>query len=387
MRALARVLLRAVAAEFYRHYAGCFIAGGLLLGSALSSNEHATLIREAIRDARLLASVYLLPWTLYTVVSARFAFRLWAQATYEPLRDLRLVPFARRWTVGLVTQAEILSPCWAYGTVIIGVAARAGLWRAALLTGGWLALLTVLGWLAHEAALRRGAGSSDAGLLMRLLTSLTGRGASGPTHRSWPPALWNLRSELHDRPLGLAVLKVLSVASIWGLCRVFSPDTFDARMLTLGALLTAVLHARLPADLYGGERARLAFRWNLPLGPAQRWREQALLTSVLLLPELAAWARWCPLPAPERWGWALRLTLFPAAALLLAGASLLRWPRQPADFLVRALAVAFGVYLALLSGAWLDGLTVAAGLGSWWLTQRYYWQADDPPAPANQPGS
>ena len=81
---LLRVLLRAVAAAFYRHYAGWLIAAGLLLGGVLSNTEHVALIREAVRETRVLVGVYMLPWGLYTVVSARFAFRLWAQPTYAP---------------------------------------------------------------------------------------------------------------------------------------------------------------------------------------------------------------------------------------------------------------------------------------------------------------
>ncbi len=376
MRKLARVLQRAVAAEFYRRYVGGLIVGGLLLGGVLSSTEHVTLIREAIHDARVLVGVYLLPWALYTALSGRFAFHLWSQATYESLRDLLLVPSLRRWAVGLRTQALILAPCWAYGAVIIGFAVQAGRGQSALVTAGALSLLTAAGWLAHEVALRRGAAGSGPLTAGRMLG------------RAWPPALWSLRAQLRDRFAGLVVLKLVSVASIWGLCRVFTPDTFDARLLTLGALLTTCFHLRLPAEWYAWERTRLALRWNMPIAPRHRWGEQARLMGTLLLPELIAWARWCPLPAPDRWIWAVRLTLFPAVVLLLAGASLLRWPRHPADFLGPALAVAFGVYLLLLTRVPLEVLTVAAALGSWWLTRRFYWRVDDPPPdPGDRVGS
>ena len=369
MRAVAQVLRRAVAGEFYRHYAGWLIVAGLLLGGVLSNTEHVTLIREAIRDWRVLVGGYLLPWTLYALLSARFALRLWAEPAYETLLVLRVVPAGRRWRAGLLTQALILAPCWGYGVVIAVFAARAGSLGTLVLTVGWLLLLTGTGWLAHEAALRRaGAGGWLAGAL--------GNRRLG----RWPPTLWDLRAQLDAQPLATLALKAISVAVIWGICRVYSPATFDARVLTLGALLTAALYARLPAELYAWERRHLALRWNLPISPGQRWLQQALLLGALLLPELVAWARWGPLPAPARWGWALRLTLFPVAALLLAGAVLLRWPRRPADFLGRALAVAFGVYLLLLARVPLDLLTAAAGLGSFWLTWRYYWRADDPPA-------
>ena len=96
--------------------------------------------------------------------------------------------------------------------------------------------------------------------------------------RGGPPALWGLRMLVHSQLLLTVLIKGLSVAIVWGLCRVFTPDTFDARLLGLGALLTAALHVRLPADLYAWEREQLAFRWNLPLGPGRRWREQVYPT-------------------------------------------------------------------------------------------------------------
>ncbi len=364
MKALLPVLVRGVAAAFYRHYAGWLIGAGLLLGGVLSNTEHVTLIREAVGDWRVLAGVYLLPWSLYAGGSARFAGRLWAQPAYTPLRVLRLVPAPRRWAVGLLTQALILAPCWAYGGLIAVFAGRAGASGALLLTLGTLALLTAGGWAAHERALRApetsGAGAA--------------RGAGW-----WPPVLWGIRAQFHGHLLGTVLAKAAAVGVIWAVGAAYAPGTFELRFLTLGALATAGLALRLPAELYAWERHYLAFRANLPIGPGRHWWGRAALYGAWLLPELLAWARWCPLPGPTRWLWVARLTLFPLAALLLADATLPRWPRQPPAFLSRALFALFGAYLLVLAGVPLDALTALAVLGSIGLTHRYHWRADDAP--------
>lgn len=364
MKALLPVLARGVAAAFYRHYAGWLIGAGLLLGGVLSNTEHATLIREAVGDWRVLAGVYLLPWTLYAGGSARFAARLWAQPAYAPLRVLRLVPAPRRWAVGLLTQALILAPCWAYGGLIVVFAARAGASGALLLTLGTLALLTAGGWAAHERALRApeasGAGAA--------------RGAGW-----WPPVLWGIRAQLHAHPLGTGLTKGAAVGAIWAIGAAYAPATFEVRFLALGALVTAALALRLPAELYAWERGQLAFRANLPIGVGRHWWGRAGLYGAWLLPELLAWVYWCPLPGGARWLGVARLTLFPLAALLLAGATLPRWPQPPAVFLGRALLALFGTYLLVLAGVPLDALTGGALAGSLVLTHRYYWRADDAP--------
>ncbi len=362
MMALLRVLLRAVTAAFYRRYAGWLIGVGLLLGGVLSSNEHTTLIREALRDWRVLVGVYLMPWTAYTLLSARFAGRLWALPEYEPLLVLRLVPPAQRWTAGLLTQLAMLAPCWLYGTVMLVFAGQARAFGPGLAVAGTLAALTVSGWGAHEAALR---GSRPGG-----------RWALG---WRWPPALWGLRAEWHARPLGTLLTKAASVGVIVLLSRLYDPATFDARILALGALLTAAFAARLPAELVYWERTRLAFRGNLPVSLARRWGQKLAQYAVWLVLEAVAWALCCPLPGAARWAWAGSLTAFPLAALLLADAALLRWPRAPADAVAPMAGALFGGYLLLLLGVPLAALTVGAGLGSIWLTVRFGWNAVDAP--------
>jgi hypothetical protein len=366
VKALVRVLLRAVGLAFFQAYAGWLTGVGLLVGGVMSNREHAMLIRAALTDSRILVAIYLLPWALYTLVSVRFATRLWATAVYEPLRVLRLVPPARRWAVGLLTQSLVLAPCWLYGAVIGVFAIHHHAWGTLLVVGLTLSGLTVAGWTAHERALRGSAPPSWLTQRLRLLD------------RPLPPALWWLRARTGRRPWSLLALKAVSVGVVWGICQVYSPASYDARLLTLGALLTAALHGLVPAEVQAWEREHLPLLRNLPVGLGRRWLGYALLFSALLLPEAVAWARWCPLTGATRWIAALRLWLFPGAALLLLWAAGLRWPIRPPQALGRVLAGSFGGYFCLLLKVPLDLLTVAALVGSGWLTARYYWQAEEP---------
>lgn len=373
MKGLRRVLVPALTGGFYRAYAGWLTAAAFLVGGIMSGQEHKALILAALVDLRVLAVAYLLPWALYTLVSVRYAWQAWATDENEVLRVVWLVHPGRRWLVGLSVQALVLAPCWVYAGVIAGFAVPRGAWEPLLIVVISLLLLTVLGWTAHERALRGPRAERRSWLPNR-------------RNRTVPTALWWLHEQLHAQPWGLLALKVVSVASIIGLCTVYSPETFDVRLLTLGGLITALLHSLLPGVLYAWERGRLTLLWNQPLGPGRRLLQHAGLFGLLLLPEALVWLRWFPVDGPARAWWALRLWALPVALLLLTWASLLWRPVASSALMTRALSVAFGIYLLLMGRVPLELLTLTALLAAVGLGGSFYWRAEDVPVPPETSG-
>lgn len=357
-------LSRTLVGEFYRRNAGLLLAAALVGGAIMSGTEHKALINAALRSRLVLAVAYGVPWAVWTALTLRFASRLWAEPPYEALRVLRLVPRGRRWLLGLAVAGQLLAPLWLYAAWMALIGLPQGFGGAVGLIGGYLSLLSVLSWLGHEWALRHppGAGWAPLAFLDRLRP---------------PAALWFLREKLRGAPLGWFALKGVSQALIWGMTTLYDPAGYDRRLLTLGALLVAVLHARLVTDLHTWERTRLGLLWNLPRTRGRYLLDHGLLLAATLLPETIGWARRWPTALGSGLVGAATQLAFSVSLLLLFRAALL-WRPRPADrVLQRALLGGFAVYFLVMARVPVLALAGGALAGAAALVHSWLWRTEE----------
>jgi len=166
----------------------------------------------------------------------------------------------------------LLTPVLAYAGYVFTVGWLEGARGSLAVLSGSVVLLSLLPLLAVEYALRFPSPR------FRLSLPLPGQ-------LTTPYPLFFLRHRLHHEPLTLLLTKAGSLLVLAGVCALYPTDDYDLRLLLLGALLAAALHAGLVYQLYRFEAVWLRLARNLPIPPLRRAVLHALILALLLVPE------------------------------------------------------------------------------------------------------
>jgi hypothetical protein len=363
-RPLVRVLVKVVARGFYQEHTGWLLALFLLVFinffyTRVPNQAHLTeaqIVQSGFRLAiasvseplgvAVLASICL----LYSLKSWHYvAGRLRGPDVQFLLYSSTALPRLRQVRAWAVVQGVIMLPL----VGLCGYAMVVGFvfhhWLVPVLLPGYLLLLALAG----------------AGYYTHLLNDTV----SQPTKaaklgrlRSWPKPLFSLflYEVLASKRFTLLLTKAASAATIALLLLVFPAARADGRLLGLLGLCCAVGHCILVFQAGEFESFYLAFARNLPYGRGQVYGQQALLYSVLLLPELG----WLLLAGNfgaglVAAGLLLSVTLLLRALLYLTGQHMTSYLRVVVSlFVVFLLANLFGLagLLALSSAVVAGGL-------------------------------
>ena len=354
---LTRVLLKVVANGFYQEHTGWLIALFLLVfinffWTRVPDPGHLTHEQLLQNGFRLVIMSVSEPLGVATLLGVCFGYslkswhyvagRLKSSDVQFLAYSSNALPWSRQVMSWSVVQGVILLPpvVLCLYAMIVGVVFHHRLVPALLPV--YLFLLTVSGACYYTRLLNDTVVKPDK--LVRLTWA-----------RTWPKPVFSLflYEIIAKGRITYLITKIASAASIALLLLAFSDSRTDVRLAGMIALCCAVGHTILVFQASDFESFYLSFVRNLPYGRGQVYGQQALLYSVLLLPEIA---------------WLLtanRLsTGLTAACLLLSVTLLLRtllyWIGQ---HMTSYLRIVFGLFIVFLL-ANLFGLTGLIALGS-----------------------
>lgn len=354
---LTRILLKVVARGFYQQHTGLLLALFMLVFinffyTRVPNQLHLTeeqLIQNGFRlvitsvSEPLGVAVLLGFGVLYSLKSWHYVAGRLKRADVQFLAySSNALPWPRQVQAWAVVQGVILLPIVVLCLYAMVVGFIFQHWLVPVLLPAYLLLLAVAGAYYYTRLL------NDTVVQPDKVARLTWA-------RSWPKPLFSLflYEIIAKKRVAYLITKLASVASVALLLLAFPASGTDVRWVGMVGLCWAVGHAILVFQASEFELAYLPFARNLPYGRGQVYGQQALLYTVLLLPEL---------------GWLLtagRLsTGLTAAGLLLSVTLLLRtllyWTGQ---HMTSYLRLVFGLFLFLLL-ANLFGLTGLLALGS-----------------------
>jgi hypothetical protein len=199
---------------------------------------------------------------------------------------------------------------------------------------------------------------------------------SGYLNRRFTKPYWSyfLLYLFKDNPVLLFLTKGFTCFIVLGVCKIYPTDSYDERLLSLGALTIGLVHSVLLLHLYEFEHLQLPLLRNLPLTLPQRAAQYFLLFAFLLLPETLFLVRY--LPKDVSWLYAIQYWGFMMGLLwLIFGRFLQR--HYIMDTLLRQAFYAFfsGFFLVMfhVPAGILTVITLLLGL---WLFQRFYYQSE-----------
>lgn len=356
-RPLTRVLLKVVASGFYQAHTGLLVSLFLLVFinffyTRVPNQSHLTeeqiiqngfrlvimSVSEPVGVAALLGLGFLYSLKSWHYVAGRLK-RADVQFLVYSSNAFRWQQQVQAWSVvqGVILLPLLIMYCYA---MVVGFIFHH--WLVPVLLPAYLLLLTLGGACYYVRLL------NDLVAEPNKLTRLTWA-------RNWPKPLFSLflYEVIGKKRLSYAITKLASAASITLLLLAFPDARADVRLAGMIGLCCAVGHVILAFQASEFELFYLSFARNLPYGRGRVYCQQALLYSVLLLPELL----WLLTAGGSNSG-------VTAACLLLSVTlffrTLLYWTGQ---HMTPYLRLVFGLFMGFLFVN-LFGFTVLLALGS-----------------------
>lgn len=272
MKAVRKVLVRALVKEFYKANTGFFLVVLGLGFGFLKTPQHVDLASFlAVKPFYYL--VVLVLWLLYAAKTLSFIFTVKRLPNNSWLSYLVLLSPIRR--LMLHIQALLFLPILGYGLFMTAIAIQLNQWTSAVLViSGNLILLFASTYLVE----RKLIGPVDAKLQVGF-RSFTNR-LPKPFPMLFVHHLLNRQSILllGTKTASLIVL----VGSIW----IFEMEGTDLRLLNLGLLLSAAVNAAFCFHYHQYQQKELLIYRNLPVSKNLQFVWYGLSYLILMLPEL-----------------------------------------------------------------------------------------------------
>ena len=308
MSALWTVPEKVIVRQFYLQNTGLFLVVLMLAFGFLSSNEHIALAGYALHDWAFLAA-YGIVWGIYSAHTIRFSLQVFQKT--DLLQLFRLIPSFKRVAILYFLHLQLLAPVIFYGSFMFWVGNQQGTTTANVVLVVIIVSLSVLPLPFVERALRHPnpeqfAGHIGAWLRQRFTT---------------PYALFFIRYLFREQPATLFLTKLGACLLTVGVLALYPTDEYDIRLLSLGMLLSAALHAGIVFELYRFEATQLLLLRNLPLPISRRFIQYSGIFFLLITPEAVLLLKNRPVDVTVPailgvWLWGLSLLFLQYVALL-----------------------------------------------------------------------
>jgi hypothetical protein len=357
------ILRKTLIVEYYRLNTGFLFLVLMFAFGILRPEDHIALSAYVFASPFLLVLVFVF-FAFYHLKTVFFVRQRLLWDSHDFLYQLVLIPKWQRWAALLYVQFMLWLPVVIYAGFVGYYGWKIGQRAAVIATSCYLVLMPLTGIAAYEYRLFRP--NPD--------TKLSA--FSGYLNRRFTKPYWSyfLLYLFKDNPVLLFLTKGFTCFIVLGVCKIYPTDSYDERLLSLGALTIGLVHSVLLLHLYEFEHLQLPLLRNLPLTLPQRAAQYFLLFAFLLLPETLFLVRYLPkdvswLYAIQHWGFMMGLLW------LIFGRFLQR--HYIMDTLLRQAFYAFfsGFFLVMFhvpAGI----LTVIALLLGLWLFQRFYYQSE-----------
>jgi hypothetical protein len=308
MRALWTLPEKVIVGQFYLQNTGLFLVVLMLAFGFLSSAEHIALAAYALHDGAFLAA-YGIIWGIYTVYTTRFSLQIFQKT--DLLQLFQLIPSFKRIAILYFLHLQLLAPVVLYGGFMLWIGHQQGTTTANVVLIVFMGLLSVLPLPFVERALRHPNPEQFAGHL----------GAWLRQRFTTPYVLFFIRYLFREQPATLFLTKVGSCLITIGVLALYPTDDYDIRLLSLGMLLSAALHAGIVFELYQFEATQLLLLRNLPFSLSSRFLRYTGIIALVISPEAILLLKNHPadvtVPATLGvWLWGLSLLFLQYAALL-----------------------------------------------------------------------
>lgn len=354
------VLRKTLVVEYYRLNVGFLFLIAMFAFGILRPEDHIALAAYIFANPLLLSLMFGL-WALYHLKITYFVRQRLLWDSHEFLYFLRLLPPFQRMLAWLYVQWMLWLPVMMYAGFVGKYAWSFGQQKAVLATALYLFLMPFLGIWAYEHRLVRP--NPDTRI----------KAWSQYLNRRFAKPYWSffLLYLFKQNPVLLLLTKVFTCGVVVAVCKLYPTDTYDERLLSLGALTVGMGHSFMLLHLYEFEHLQLLTLRNFPFTLWQRFGQYSALFGLLLLPEVIFFVRY--FPQGVHWmyglGW-LALTM----ALLWMVFGRFQQKHYLMDTLLRHgfyafiavfFAVMFKTPVLILAGTVL-------GLGVYWFWRFYY---------------
>jgi len=330
------LLFKVLVRSYYLRNTGFFLVMMIAGFGFFRGEDHVRLAEAALNSLPFMAMLFMSLWFLYTLKSSLFVLNSFTDPRQEFLYHLRLLPASEQFRQLFVVQAGLLQPILAYGLFVIYRGVKLEAWfPVAVVVMVFLALLILPIPVFMRALTRPNVAQKSRTFRTILNLRFT---------KTYP--FFFLQHLLEDRKMVLFLSKLLSCFLIVGVCRLYSTDTYDHRLISIGVLLAAFCHTSIIPLFHSFENQHLLFSRNLPVSIPNRLFSQVQTFLLLLIPEFLLLIR--RLPDCIGYGY------LPGAFLFLSGLTLLlhfyRYfnPNLPDTAAKVQFALFFGSLLAIM---------------------------------------
>ena len=362
-----RILIQVLVVSFYRHHAGAFLVGFLILFGSVSPQYHLAIMEALVTSSLLIAA--LVGWLLYSIKCAHHSLKTLSLPENEFLTCLSLLPFRQQAWRLLITQGLLYLPVGLYGFAMMGVAFNQGIWSALLLIAGFNAGVCCAGAYLLYQKIKFPHRDSQ---ILKVFQYLDKQIA-----KPYPVIFWTYL--LRKETILLFSTKVFSWFIVAGTISLLPAFEYDPRALSVGYLLSAFLHVMLIRQIREFEESKLPLMRNLPYTYLGRYGRYALVYLGILTPEIILLARSnCPLVGGIAFVEYLSLCL---SICLLGHCSMFVNNVSTSWYLARFLYAFVILYLLIMVGGPILVLAAGMMLAAYYLLWQLYYRYEPTTAP------
>ncbi len=297
MKSIIKILNLTIVKEYYRQNIFFILVIVLLAFGFMSSLEHITLIKMALKLPSLLMLTFVI-WALHAVKIILFTLRIFETKSNEFLYNIRLFPPVKRFLAFGMMQTSLLQLTLLYSLWMIKIGIEEKQYLPVLAIVLCNIVLILAGIIAYEYRLKR---PNVVSFTRKPVENFLGRFRT-------PSYLFYVRYLFAKQPVLLLMTKFFCCLILVGMCNLYPTDDYDERLLALAGLFVAAGHTVFCQQYLSFENQHLSFTRNLPIAHKQRILSYFLTYSLLLLPEFIILLR--NLPDGVSYFFALELIIF-----------------------------------------------------------------------------
>lgn len=283
MKPIINILRKTFVIEYYRLNTGFLFLVAMFGFGILRPEDHIALATYAFTSPFLL-SLGLCLWGLYHLKVVYFVRQRLLFGSHEFLYHLVTVSKPTRWLGLLYVHFMLWLPVVLYAGFVGYYGWLFGQYQAVIITISFVLLLPLTGVMAYEYRLFPPNPDTRLSIL------------SGFLNRQFTKPYWSyfLLYLFQKAPILLFLTKVFTCFIVYGICKIYPTDAYDARLFSLGAATIGLSHSVMLLHLYEFEHLQLPLLRNLPLTLSQRGLQYTILFILLIFPEFIFMIRYHP---------------------------------------------------------------------------------------------
>jgi len=270
-----RILFRTISEAYYKQNLWFFLFILYVAFGIFTIQGHISIAQSAIGSPLLIALIYLLPWTLYTIKGILFVLKTISNPKNEFLYLLRLLPKKELLIRLLIVNFAILQPIIFYAAYVLKIGIENTEWLGCFILLLFLLFMVILPVSIYLKALNH-PNSSQNNLKFSQLLNIR-------FSNRYP--FFFTAFMLNDQKMVLFLTKLVTCFFIAGVCKLYSTDQYDHRLISIGLLLAAMGNASMVKFFHAFENEKLLITRNLPLSNLKRFQFQSLSFLLILIPE------------------------------------------------------------------------------------------------------